>query len=174
MHNTALFIDGSNLHATSKALGINIDFKLLLEYFTDVGHTRAMYYTAIPGPEEFSAIKPVLDWCAYNGYKVVTKPIKEFTDASGRRKVKGNMDTEIVVDALELCRHYDHCVIFSGDGDFCALVHALHRAGCKVTVVSSLKAGIISDELRRVCDAFIELADIAGKISHVKEKSRYG
>jgi uncharacterized LabA/DUF88 family protein len=156
----ALFIDGANLYATSRALGFDIDYRRLLDYFRERGYLlRAYYYTAIVEDQEYSSIRPLIDWLDYNGFKVVTKPAKEFTDAAGRRKVKGNMDIELTVDALELADAVDHYVIFSGDGDFLSLVEALQRRGRKVSVVSTLvsQPPMISDDLRRQADSFIDL-----------------
>ena len=124
----ALFIDGANLYATSRALGFDIDYRKLLPSFQKRGYLlRAYYYTALVEDQEYSSIRPLIDWLDYNGYKVVTKPTKEFTDATGRRKIKGNMDIELTVDALELADVVDHYVLFSGDGDFRTLVEALQR-----------------------------------------------
>jgi uncharacterized LabA/DUF88 family protein len=122
----ALFIDGANLYAATKALGFDIDYKRLLKEFQSRGSlVRAYYYTAIIEDQEFSSIRPLIDWLDYNGYTVVTKATKEFIDASGRRKVKGNMDIELAVDAMELAEHVDQIVLFSGDGDFRSLVEAV-------------------------------------------------
>ncbi|AEQ51132.1 NYN domain-containing protein [Pelagibacterium halotolerans] len=159
-----LFIDGANLYATSRALGVDIDYKRLLSEFQDTAYLlRAYYYTALVEDQEYSSIRPLIDWLDYNGYTVVTKPAKEFTDAQGRRKIKGNMDIELAIDALEMSDYYDHLVLFSGDGDFTALVAALQRRGKKVTVASTLTTPtpMISDELRRQADYFLEIATLA-------------
>ena len=159
-----LFIDGANLYATSKAIGIDIDYRrLLAEFKSKAFLLRANYYTALVEDQEYSSIRPLIDWLDYNGFTVVTKPAKEFTDAAGRRKIKGNMDIELCVDALELAPHYDHLVLFSGDGDFKALVASLQRMGKRVTVVSTLTSStpMISDDLRRQADFFIDVADLA-------------
>jgi uncharacterized LabA/DUF88 family protein len=104
----ALFIDGPNLHATAKALGFDIDFKRLLAEFQSRGNLlRAFFYTAIIEDQEFSSLRPLVDWLDYNGYTVVTKATKEYLDASGRRKVKGNMDIELAVNAMEIAEHVD-------------------------------------------------------------------
>src|SRR3954463_2030006 len=108
----ALFIDGANLYATAKTLGFDIDYKRLLKEFQSRGTLlRAFYYTAIIEDQEYSSIRPLIDWLDYNGYTVVTKATKEFIDASGRRKVKGNMDIELAVDAMELAEHVDQIVL---------------------------------------------------------------
>ncbi len=160
---TALFIDGANLYATSKSLGFDIDYKNLLKYFkSNCQLLRALYYTAIADDQEYSSIRPLIDWLDYNGYTMVTKPTKEFTDATGRRKVKGNMDIELAVDAMRLADNLDHIVIFSGDGDFRSLVSALQEKGKRVSVVSTLQTqpAMIADELRRQADQFCDLADM--------------
>jgi uncharacterized LabA/DUF88 family protein len=118
----ALFIDGANLYATAKSLGFDIDYKRLLREFQSRGYLlRAFYYTAVIEDQEYSSIRPLIDWLDYNGYSVVTKATKEFVDQTGRRKVKGNMDIELAVDAMEIAGTIDHMVLFSGDGDFRSL-----------------------------------------------------
>lgn len=164
---TALFIDGANLYATSRGLGIDIDYKRLLKEFQSRGNLlRAFYFTALIEDQEYSSIRPLLDWLDYNGYTVVTKPVKEFTDATGRRKIKGNMDIELAVEAMELANHIDHIVLFSGDGDFKPLVAAIQRRGVRVTVVSTIATNppMIADELRRQADVFLDLSELMPKI----------
>ena len=156
----ALFIDGSNLHAAAKALGFDIDYKLLRQEFERRGKLiRAYYYTALLDNEEYSPIRPLIDWLNYNGFTLVTKPAKEFTDPLGRRKIKGNMDIDLTVNAMELAPRLDHAVLFSGDGDFRPLVEALQRQAVRVSVVSTMRSQppMIADELRRQADNFIEL-----------------
>ncbi|EIM74972.1 hypothetical protein A33O_10199 [Nitratireductor aquibiodomus RA22] len=163
----ALFIDGANLYATSRALGFDIDYRKLLSSFQERGYLlRAYYYTALVEDQEYSSIRPLIDWLDYNGYKVVTKPAKEFTDSAGRRKIKGNMDIELAIDALELSDVVDHYVIFSGDGDFRTLVEALQRKGRKVSVVSTIQSQppMIADDLRRQADNFIDLSSLREEI----------
>jgi len=163
----ALFIDGSNLYSAARALGFDIDYKKLLGEFASRGKlVRAFYYTALLENEEYSPIRPLVDWLDYNGYSLVTKPAKEYTDSAGRRKIKGNMDIELAVDAMEIAPHIDHLVIFSGDGDFRPLVAALQRKGKRVSVVSTIRSQppMIADELRRQVDNFIEMDDLSDVI----------
>jgi uncharacterized LabA/DUF88 family protein len=163
----AMFIDGANLYATAKALNFDIDYRRMLKEYQSRGYLiRAFYYTAMIEDQEYSSIRPLIDWLDYNGFTVVTKPLREFTDATGRRKVKGNMDIELAVDAMELAPFIDHMILFSGDGDFRSLVAAMQRKGVKVSVVSTVttQPPMISDELRRQCDVFVELMDLAKQI----------
>jgi uncharacterized LabA/DUF88 family protein len=162
-----LFMDGANLYATAKALGAELDYRRMLAEFQSQAYLlRAYYYTALVEDQEYSSIRPLIDWLDYNGYTVVTKPAKEFVDFQGRRKIKGNMDIEITIDALELSDHFDHLVLFSGDGDFTALVAALQKRGKKVTVVSTKATAspMISDDLRRQADYFMDIADLAKSV----------
>ena len=163
----ALFIDGANLYATAKSLGFDIDYKRLLGVFRTKGQlVRALYYTALAEDQEYSSIRPLIDWLDYNGFTMVTKPTKEFTDATGRRKIKGNMDLELAVDAMRLAENLDHIVLFSGDGDFRCLVAALQQMGKRVSVISTLhtQPPMIADELRRQADQFIDISDLEGQV----------
>ncbi|MGH6983317.1 MAG: NYN domain-containing protein [Stellaceae bacterium] len=163
----ALFIDGANLHAAARALGFDIDYKRLLQLFGEKGRLiRAFYYTALIEDQEYSPLRPLVDWLDYNGYTMVTKPTKEYTDAMGRRKVKGNMDIELAIDVMEMAQYLDHIVLFSGDGDFRRLVDAVQRKGVRVTVVSTIRSAppMVADELRRQADMFVELQDLAPQI----------
>jgi uncharacterized LabA/DUF88 family protein len=164
----ALFIDGANLYGATKSLGFDIDYRRLLQEFQSRGKlVRAYYYTAMMEDQEFTSIRPLIDWLDYNGYMIVTKPTKEFVDQTGRRKVKGNMDIELAVDAMELAPYIDHMVLFSGDGDFRSLVEAVQRRGVRVTVVSTIacKPPMLADELRRQCDQFTDLVELKSKIA---------
>ena len=160
---TALFIDGANLYSATKALDFEIDYKRLLEEFTGrVNLIRAFYYTALNEDAEYSPLRPLIDWLDYNGYTMVTKPTKEFTDSAGRRKIKGNMDIELAIDVMEMADKLDHIVLFSGDGDFRRLVDAVQRKGCRVSVVSTVRSQppMVADELRRQADIFVELQSL--------------
>ncbi len=164
----ALFIDGANLYATAKALGFDIDYKRLQEVFASkCNMVRAFYYTALVDDQEYSPIRPLVDWLDYNGYTMVTKPTKEFTDSSGRRKIKGNMDIELAIDVMEMAAHLEHIVLFSGDGDFRRLVEAVQRRGVRVTVISTLRSqpAMIADELRRQADNFVDLTELQSIIA---------
>jgi uncharacterized LabA/DUF88 family protein len=163
----ALFIDGANLYASAKSLGFDIDYKRLLKEFQAKGRLiRAFYYTALVDDAEYSSIRPLVDWLDYNGYSVVTKPTKEFVDSTGRRKVKGNMDIELAVTAMEMANYIDSMVLFSGDGDFRSLVEAVQRKGVRVSVVStvSTQPAMVADELRRQADEFIDLVTLMPRI----------
>lgn len=169
----ALFIDGSNLYAAARALDFDIDYKSLLEWTACQGRlVRAFYYTALFEDQEYSPIRPLVDWLDYNGYSMVTKPTKEFVDAQGRRKIKGNMDIELAVDMMEMAEHVDHIMLFSGDGDFRRLIEAVQRKGVRVTIVSTIKSSppMVADELRRQADHFLDLDLLAPHIQRISHR----
>jgi uncharacterized LabA/DUF88 family protein len=163
----ALFIDGANLYSTAKALAFDMDYRKLLEEFRKRGRLiRAYYYTALVEDQDFSPIRPLVDWLDYNGYTLVTKPAKEYTDANGRRRYKGDMDVEIAVDLVQATAFIDHAFLFSGDGDFTAAIEAAQRKGTRVSVVSTIKSNppMASDDIRRAADNFIDLTDLTSLI----------
>ena len=175
----ALFIDGANLYSAAKGLGLDIDYRKLLEEFRKRGVlVRAYYYTGMFEDQEYSPLRPLVDWLDYNGFTMITKPVRRYTDAQGVTRTKGNMDIEIAVDMLEIAPHVDHVVLFSGDGDFRRLIEAVQRKGVRVTAVSTLKTQppMASDDLRRQADTFVELADLASVIGRPRmaQSSRYG
>lgn len=166
----AIFIDGSNLYAAARALNFDIDYRLLLRWGASRGRlVRAFYYTALVEDQEYSPLRPLVDWLDYNGYTMVTKPTKEFVDSQGRRKVKGNMDIELAIDVMELSDSVNHIILFSGDGDFRRLIEAVQRKGVRVTVVSTIKSSppMVADELRRQADHFLDLEVLAPEIQRM-------
>lgn len=168
----AIFIDGANFYSTAKSLDFDIDYKNLLKFFSAKGRMiKAYYFTALRENDDFSPLRPLLDWLDYNGFHIITKKAKTFTDRDGRTRIKGDMDIEITVKMLELAPHIDHILLFSGDGDFKAAVEAVQRLGVRVTVVSSLttKPSLLADELRRQADDFIEIDDLERDVGRPKK-----
>ena len=165
----ALFIDGSNFHSTAKLLNLEVDYLKLLSLFKEKGQLiRAYYYTALPDQSEISPLRKLTDFLDYNGYTIVSKQTKEFTDhVTGERRVKGNMDMELALDMLKMSEHLDHVYLFSGDGDFCRLLGEVQDRGVRVTVISSIhtQPKLIADALRRKADAFLDLDDIYEELS---------
>ncbi len=172
-----LFIDGANLYSAAKALNFDIDYRKLLDEFKKRGVLiRAYYYTALVEGDDYSPIRPLVDWLDYNGFALVTKTAKEYTDSQGRKRWRGDMDIEIACDMMEMADHADHLVLFSGDGDFRRLVEAVQRKGARVTVVSTVKSSppMTSDELRRQADTFVDLADLASTVGRPRQHQNTG
>ncbi|WP_411818563.1 NYN domain-containing protein [Hyphococcus sp. DH-69] len=166
---TAFFIDGANLYKAARNLGFDIDYKSLLAKAQDSCQlVRASYYTAIQEDrdQDYSPLRPLVDWLDYNGYTMVTKTTREFTDSAGKKRFKGSTDVELVVDMMLLADRLDHLVLFSGNGDFRRAIEAIQAKGVRVTVVSTVKSSppMASDELRRQVDSFFDLADLEKSI----------
>jgi len=164
----ALFIDGANLYSSARGLGLEIDFRKLLDEFRKRGRLlRANYYTTILESDDHNPIKPLVDWLAYNGFNTIVKTAREYTDREGRRRVRGNMDVELATDMLEASAYLDHVILFSGNSDFRRVVEAVKAKGVRVTVVSTIKSQpqMIGDELRREADVFIDLDELGDMIA---------
>jgi len=171
----ALFIDGANLYSAAKALNFDIDYRKLLDEFRKRGILiRAYYYTALVEGDDYSPIRPLVDWLDYNGFALITKTAREYTDSQGRKRWRGDMDIEIACDMMEMAEHADHLVLFSGDGDFRRLLESVQRKGARVTVVSTVKSSppMTSDELRRQADTFVDLADLSSVVG--RPRSTHG
>ncbi|MCZ6765016.1 MAG: NYN domain-containing protein [Alphaproteobacteria bacterium] len=172
---TALFIDGANLYGAARNLEFDIDYKKLLQLFKDKTQlVRAYYYTVLIEDQEYSPIRPLVDWLDYNGYTLVTKPAKEFTDPSGRRRIRNSTNVEMAVDMLELADRIDHAVLFSGDGGFRRAIEAVQRRGPRVTVVSTVRTSppLAADEIRRQADNFVDLIELKDEISRARTPHR--
>lgn len=166
---TVLFIDGANLYKAARALGFDMDYKSLLAKARAGSQlVRAYYYTAIQEEkdQDYSPLRPLVDWLDYNGYTMVTKTAREFTDQTGKKRYKGSIDIELVVDMMSIAPRVDHIVLFTGNGDFRRAIEAVQMMGVRATVVSTVKSAppMASDELRRQADRFIDLAEIQSEI----------
>lgn len=171
----ALFIDGANLYSAARALQFDIDYKKLLELFkTKATLVRAYYYTVLIEDQEYSPIRPLVDWLDYNGYTLVTKPAKDYTDPSGRRRIRNSIDVELAIDMLDTCDRIDHIVLFSGDGGYRRAIEAVQRRGVRVSVVSTVKSSppMAADEVRRQADAFVELSELRAEIERPRSGGR--
>lgn len=172
---TFAFIDGPNLHATVRALGFEIDYRKLLEHLRSQNKlVRILYYTAIVEDQEFSTFRPLADWLDYNGYTMVTKPARGYTDATGRRRFRTSMDVELAVDAMRLADSADHVILFSGEQSFSSLVSALQQKGKRVTVISTIETqpAMVADELRRQADHFIDIDSLQSQIARLGRTPR--
>ncbi|MBE7209900.1 MAG: NYN domain-containing protein, partial [Gluconacetobacter diazotrophicus] len=110
---TCLFVDGANLYAAARSLGLQLDFGALLAHVRDNTRlVRAYYYSALLDTDDYTPVRPLVDWLSYNGWSVVTKTAREFTDPqTGHRRTKGNMDIELAIDMLELAPSIEHAVL---------------------------------------------------------------
>lgn len=169
----AAFIDGSNFSLTAKTLGLEVDFKRLRALLALRGELVRVYYYTVVVEDEYSSIRPLVDWLAFNGYAIRTKSVRAHLDETGRRKFKSSMSVDLTVDAIDMASTVDHVILFTGDGDFTRLAECLQGKGCRVTVISTVKTvpPMVSDALRRAADQFIDLDDIRPIISREPDAS---
>lgn len=173
----ALFIEGPALYAAARSIGLDIDYRRLLGFFRQRSYlVRTLYYTPVSENEEFVTVRPLIDWLEYNGFYVVTKPVKVYVDVAGRRKTKGSLHVDMAVHALQLAENLDHLILASSAGGFSSLSAALQAKGKRVSVLSTLKSGpaFVEDDLRRRADQFIELADIRTDIERISSRNSQG
>ncbi len=86
------------------------------------------------------------------GYKVIRKMVKWYTDDTGTRFGKANVDLDLAVDALLQSDKLDKVLIATGDGDFVRVISAIQNKGCRVEV---LGFDNVSRDLRDEADQYI-------------------
>ena len=162
----AVLIDGAYLYALSRNLDFDIDYNRLLKWIGMRGQLlRASYYTVIQEDQEYSPIRPLVDWLDYNGFKVITKTSKEDNTLHIRKK-RPDIHVELSVDAMAIAKDVDHILLCAGDSDFTHLVKVLQTQGVRTSLFGTIQTSgqITSDELRRHADYFIEMKDIISDI----------
>lgn len=170
----AIFIDGQHLFSASRNLGFDVDYRNFLECFRKKGKViRAYYYAVHVDNGEYSPLKPLTDWLAYNGYALSMRTTTEHTDSQGRRRIP-HTDLEMLADMFGIADHVDHMVIVTGNGGYCRGVSLIQQRGVRVSVLSSIKTDspMLSDDLRRTCDQFIELQEIKSEFTRVNREPR--
>ncbi len=117
--NNYAFIDGQNLNAGIESAGWKIDHKKFREYLKEtLGVKRA--YIFIGFMEEHQVLYNTLQEA---GFILHFKPLIRREDSV----IKGNVDADMVLQAMIDIDRYDKAVIVSGDGDFAGLIR--HLAG---------------------------------------------
>ncbi len=160
-----IIVDGANLHASCMHLGFMVDYSKVAGVFPGETH-RQVYCTALHPANEHSTLRPMVDWLDHHEWDVISKDTKRYLSADGSSRVKGNMDVEITLSAVSMAAKITDLILFSGDGDFCALVKYMKDRGVRVTVVSTrmTRPSMVADTLRRAADQFVELRNIAQDI----------
>lgn len=174
---TAIFIDGANLYKTARNLGFDIDYKRLLQKAREECRlVRSSYYTAIQEDkdQDYSPLRPLIDWLDYNGFHMVTKTAREYLDATGKKRFRGTVDVELAVDLVEAAAYLDCIVLFTGNGDFRHAIEKAQAKGCRVVCVSTMKTQppMASDDIRRQADLFVDLTDLEGGIARKGQPRR--
>jgi uncharacterized LabA/DUF88 family protein len=157
-----VFIDGQNLFGTLRALEKKIDYKAFIETLrAETRFIRAQYFTTIRPQQDNEKFHSVLDFLDFNGYQLETKEVRDSMDGYGNIRSKGSMLVEMATQMLMAAMNgTDHIVLFSGDGELTAAVQACKLLDCRVTVVSSEQTRVISEDLRRVCDQYVDIESL--------------
>jgi uncharacterized LabA/DUF88 family protein len=152
----AIFLDVPNLIYAAEQIGVRVHFGKLLDYLTEGRQlVRATAYAPITDDPltRFEAqrfVQPIIG----QGWKIVTKPWKRFSDGS----MKANFDIELAVDILTMSDRLDVVVLLSGDGDFRRVCELVESKGVRVEVVAFATSTAI--ELRAVADQYTDLGSI--------------
>jgi len=115
------FIDGQNLYLGTKDMGWKVDYKKFRIYLRDKLNVEKAYYFI--GFD--AANNDIYKSLQSAGFILIFKPT--YKDCNGKRK--GNVDADVVLQAMIDFNNYDKAVLVSGDGDFYSLVKYLHKKG---------------------------------------------
>lgn len=117
--NNFAFIDGQNLNLGIKSLGWKLNFTRFRKYLSEKYNIITAYYFVgyVPGNQ------PLYSELQKAGYVLVFKP----TIPDGDGNIKGNIDADLVLQAMVDFSNYDMALIISSDGDFYSLVKHLYQ-----------------------------------------------
>ncbi len=159
----AIFIDGENIHYSAKHLNMRLDYlKLCSKLAGNRRLVRSYFYTAVSNQSEGKI--DFINFLKLNGFSVITREIKSFNDGDhSTRNVRGSLDMEMAIDALEMSNKLDTVILCTGDGDFKPLVTALGRKGVHVEVCALRE--MTSTELIATADVYTDLASLKDDIA---------
>ena len=126
--NNYAFIDGQNLNLGIKSLGWNLDFRRFRIYLKEKYRVTTAYYFIGYMPEN----KGLYHALGRDGYKLIFKPV--ITDNGG--DPKGNVDANLVLQAMLDYNNYDKAIIITSDGDFYCLIEYLYKNSKLERVIS--------------------------------------
>lgn len=113
------FVDAQNLHLGIQNLGWRLDYKKFRVYLREKYNieTAYLFIGYIPENQDlYSSLQEA-------GYILIFKPT--LPDREG--EVKGNVDADLVLQAMIDYKKYDKAVIVTSDGDFYCLVKYLYK-----------------------------------------------
>ena len=113
------FVDGQNLYLGTKGMGWKVDYKKFRTYLKDkLDVVKAYYFIGydITNNDIYKSLQSA-------GFILIFKPT--YKNCDGKRK--GNVDTDLVLQAMIDFNNYDKAVLVSGDGDFYSLVKYLKK-----------------------------------------------
>ncbi len=160
--NNYAFIDGQNLYLAIRDIGWKLDYKKLRVYLWEkYGAKKAyMFMGFLPTNQElYSFLQGV-------GFVLVFKPILE----DPQRRVKGNVDAELVLQVMIDFDKYDKAIIITGDGDFYCLVKHLDLNGklARVLAPSSVNCSSLLTKIAGKNIAFV--SDLRHKLEYKRKE----
>lgn len=157
------FIDGTNLHLTMVNLGWNLDYKRFRVYLSEHYGVAKAYYFIGYVPEMTDLYVSLQSY----GYVLIHKLILKLKDG----KVKGNVDAELVLQAMIDYDNYEKAVIVTSDGDFYCLVHYLKGMGKLECLLAPCRQGC-SHLLKKAAGSRIAFMDnLRGKLEYKTKRT---
>jgi len=124
------FIDGNNLYLSTRELGWKLSYRKFRAYLADKYSVQIAYYFI--GYIEDN--KYLYDNLRHDGFHLIFKEVSR----DERDNVKGNIDADLVLQAMIDIEKYDQAVIVTSDGDFTSLVeYLLQRKKLRVVLATS-------------------------------------
>jgi uncharacterized LabA/DUF88 family protein len=161
--NNFAFIDSQNLNLGIQSLGWKLNYKRFRIYLKEKYKvsTAYLFIGYIPSNQDlYSSLQAV-------GYVLVFKPT--LPDKNG--EVKGNVDADLVLQAMIDYKKYDKAVIITSDGDFYSLVKYLYKNN-KLKCVLSPYIKTCSALLKKTAkEKIIFMSNLKQKLEY-KEKHR--
>jgi len=115
--NNFAFIDSQNLNLGVQRLGWKLDFQKLRIYLAEKYDVVKAYLFLGYIPKNKELYKKLESY----GYALIFKPVITLRDGT----IKGNVDGELILQAMVEYQNYDRAVIVTGDGDFHCLIDHL-------------------------------------------------
>jgi len=152
------FIDGQNLNLGIKSLGWKLDYVRFRKYLADKYSVVTAYYFV----GYVAGNQPLYSGLQKAGYVLFFKP----TIPDGDGNIKGNIDADLVLQAMIDFSNYDKAIIVTSDGDFYSLVKHLYENN-KLRFVMSPYVKTCSTLLKREAkERFVFMDNLQKKLRH--------
>ncbi|MFA5248305.1 MAG: NYN domain-containing protein [Patescibacteria group bacterium] len=129
LQNNYAFLDSQNLNLGVKELGWSLDFRKFKIYLEEKFGVSTAYLFVGYMPKN----KEMYLNLQKAGYVLIFKPVLISREDG---KAKGNVDAELVLQAMIDYKNYNQAIIVSGDGDFGCLVRYLNKENKLKLVIS--------------------------------------
>ena len=125
--NNFAFVDTQNVHLSIRSQGWSVDWKRFRIYLREkYGVSKAYLFIGF-----VDGNTRLYEKLQEAGFILIFKPVLKYKDGT----VKGNVDAELVLQAMIQFPNYEKAVIVTGDGDFYCLVQYLLESNKLETVL---------------------------------------